>query len=540
MAELSIVLNRPEQCKAYLEDARSIIKPDLSLSDIVDKENPFKVETSSENSPFADYESISSAQLQISLVNCYCQYLKMTGNNSDVQKIISLSHDLRKCSVVQHHKTLFNLERMFAVKFGSKHGQSTDEPTLTGKGKARGKRGKTATKRSEQETTSEFIICKSDIVSIVFLESSLKTYSLDGDNALKEGDYPRLLSNVQAGLDMVQWAQGIVNDPFLLDLMSTSLLHYLQGVSHVLASKDGFHSWRVAGSHPPPEAKEVDVDMSELMSKLDLSLTIEKHTTRKSKREVKDDKELCGDDSFDEDLITDEPSPVENKIRGRGGQKLTIEPSSVARSRRTPASRKVVNSIPQTPLALQTQADTEDVCVYVKVGTTSSKPRRNTKGKTQADAEDLHTEGELESTKKSSRPCRKNTKDSKSSSKPRRNARGQTQADSEDLQTEGELESTKKSSRSWKNTKDGKSSSKPRRNAKRNLLCDDDNLEIQRDKREGTQKDRKEMRSSRKCKNSSRDLIEQCNRNEPDEWNNGLEAINEEGKGVPVSSIYLE
>ena len=527
LAQLSIVLNSAEQCNAFLEDAISVLKPDLPLSDIVDKENPFTLETNSDNSPFADYESISSAQLQISLVNCYCQYLKMTGNNSAVRKIISLSHNLRKCSVVQHHKTLFNLERMFAVKLWRKHGQSTDEPTLTRKGKARGKRGKTATKRSEQETTSEFIICKSDIVSIVFLESSLKTYSLDGDNALKEGDYPRLLSNVQAGLDMVQWARGIVNDPFLLDPMSTSLLYYLQGVSHVLASKNGFHSWRAAESHPAPGAKEVDVDMSEVMSKLDLSLTIEKHTTRKSKRGVNYDKQLCDDDSFDEDLLTDEPSPVENKVRGRDGQKLTVE-----LSKRTPASRKVMNSIPQTPLALQTQADTEDVCV--KVGTSSSKPRRNAKGQTQADSEDLQTEGELENTKKSSRPCRKNTKDIKSSSKPRRNAKGQTQADSEDLQTEGELENTKKSSRPCrKNTKDGQSSSKPRRNAKRNLLCDDENLEIQRDKREGTQKDRKEMHSNRKCKNSSRDLIGQCIQNEPDE-RNGLEAIDEEGKSVMV------
>ena len=411
LAELTLVLDNAEKCKEYLEDAMSVLKPELSLSNIVDKQKLFKLETT-ENSPFADYVSISSAQLQISLVNCYCQYLKMTGNISDIKKVISLSHDLRQCSIVQYQQTLDNLERMFAVTFGSKHVQSTDEPThrTTGKRKAkpRGKRGKTVSKQSEKETTSaEFILGKADIASLVFLESCLKTHSLDGDNALMEGDYPRLLSNVQTGLDMVQWAQSIVNDPFLLDLMSTSLLHYLQGVAHVLASKNGFDSWRVDGSHPHPAAKKVVIDISDVM--LDLSLTVEKPTARKSKRGVKDDKKELWNDSFDEDFLRDEFGPTQTRKRRQDRQKLTAEPSSVARSKRTPASRKVINSIPQTPLILQTQADSED----------------------------LQTDRELKSTKKN----RKNA--SKSSSKPRRNANRNILRDDNDSEIQGDKSKVK-------------------------------------------------------------------------------------------------
>jgi hypothetical protein len=393
LAELNIVLDNAEQCNAYLEDAISILKPELSLSDFVNKENPFMMEKHGEKSFLADYERISSAHLQIGLINCYNQYLMMTGNISNVRKVILLSHDLRQCSIVQYQQALDNLERMFAVTVSKKLGQSTDDSThraaiTTGKDKAkvRGKRSKMATK--EKMTSGEFIPCKSDIASLVFLESCLKTHSLDGDNALKDGDFPRLLSNVQSGLAMVQWARGMVNDPFLLDLKSTSLLHYLQGVVHVLASKSGFDSWRVAGSRQPSTSKEIDVDISEVMSELNLSLVVEKPAVRKSRRGVRDDRKESLDDSFDEDLLMDQSSPVEKKTdkRCRSRQKLTAE-SSAARSKRTPASKK--NTIAHTPL-----------------------PSKN-----RANPEALEVDRELKSTKKHTRSCRKNAK---SSSKPKR------------------------------------------------------------------------------------------------------------------------
>ena len=410
LAELNVVLESVEECKTYLEDAVTVLNPDLSLSDIIDQQKPMELNQSKETCPFSNYQHISSAQIQVSLVNCCYQYLKLSGTIFDVRKVISLSHDRRKCAITQYEQTLNSLERMLVVKFKSKYGQENDEATLctTGKRKiqAKSKGEKNATKRDVKETCSHLIPGKDDIASLVFLESCLKTHSLAGDDALKEGDYPRLLSNVRAGLDMVQWAQGVVNDPFLLDMMSSSLLHYLQGVAHVLASKDGFDSWRVTESHLPSQDKEVDVaDMSEIMSKLSLSLIIEKPTVRKSRRGGKNgERELCNDSSH-EDFPNVDATPVENKTRKRGrpAQKLTVESSS--RSKRKPATRKVVNSIPHTPLALQTQED----CV------------------------DIQTKEVLQSAKKGSRSCRKNVKDSKSASKPRRNAKRNILCDDEDL-----------------------------------------------------------------------------------------------------------
>ena len=428
MAELNVVLDKAEECNAYLKDVMSVLKPELSLSDIVDKQNPFKVGKCKENSFLADYESISSAPLQISLVNCYCQYLKMTGNISNIRKVITVSHDLRQCSVVRYQQTLDNLEYMFAMTVSSKPGQSTDKlthctTTAKDRAKSKGKRCKTATK--EKITSGELIPYKSDIASLVFLESCLKTHSLDGDNALKEDDFARLLSNVQAGLTMVQWAQSIVNDPFLLDMVSTSLLHYLQGVAHVLASEDGFNSWPVAGSHLPPISKKVDIDMSDIMAELDLSLVLEKHTVRKSRRGVKDDEKEHLDDAFDEDLLVDGFSPVDKKTdkRSRGRKKLPAQ-SSTTRSKRTPASRKIMNTSPHTALPLQTQTDSED----------------------------LQIDGDLEKTKKHSRSCRTNKKATKSSSKPRRHAKPDVLCDIDDSKIEEEKINGKEINRSKKNS----------------------------------------------------------------------------------------
>lgn len=436
----------------------SVLYPNLLLSDIIDQLRPMELEQSKGACPFSDYQHISSAQLQVSFVSCYCQYLKLSGNIFDVSKVISLLHDLRKCSITQYQQTLDSLERMLVVKFKSKYGRENDEVTLctTGKRKvkAKSKREKNAMRRDEKETNLQLIPGKADIASLVFLESCLKTHSLDGDDALKEGDYPRLLSNVRAGLDMVQWAQGIVNDPFLLDLMSSSLLHYLQGVAHVLTSKDGFDSWRVAQSHPSRD-KEVDAaDISEIMSKLSISLMIEKPTVRKSRRGAKDgERELCHD-SFHEDFLRVGTTPVENKTRkrGRAGQKLTVESSS--RSKRKPASRKAVNRISQTPLASQTQGDCEDI----------------------------QTEEVLQSTKKGSRSCRKNVKDSKSSCKPRRNTR-------------------------------------------RNILCDDEDFERQTD--QGEEEEKEEIHGS---KSMPCDFLEQCIQSEETfDERNGVKDIDDEG-----------
>ena len=458
LAELNVVLENVEQCKTYLEDVMSVLNRDLPLSDIIDKPKLMTFEQSKENCPFSDYEHISSAQLHVSLVNCYCQYLKLSGTIFDVRKLISLSHDLRNCSITQYQQTLDRLERLLAVKFKSKDSVKNDEATrsTTGKGKvkAKSKRGKTATKQNEKD--AQLIPDKADVASLVFLESCLKTHSLDGDDALNEGDYPRLLTNVRTGLDMVEWAQNIVKDPLLLDLMSSSLLHYLQGVAHVLASNDGFDSWRVARGHPASQEQEVDADdMSEIMSKLSVSLLAEKPTVRKSKRGAKDgERELCND-YFHEDFLGAEPTPAQNKTSKRGwpGQKVTTEPST--RSKRKPTSRKNANNLPQTPLASQTQDDCEDI----------------------------QSQGELPSTRKGSRSCRKKIKDSKSLSKPRKNA-------------------------------------------KRNILCDEEDCQTDQRKEKGNE----EIHRGKTSQKMSRDLVEQCIENEENfDGRNGMKDSHNEG-----------
>lgn len=460
LAELNVVLENVEQCKTYLEDVMSVLNPDLPLSDIIDKPKLMTFGQSKENCPFSDYEHISSAQLHVSLVNCYCQYLKLSGTIFDVRKLISLSHDLRKCSITQYQQTLDSLERLLAVKFKSKDGVKNDEATrfATGKGKVKpkSKRGKTTTKRNEKD--AQLIPDKADIASLVFLESCLKTHSLDGDDALNEGDYPRLLTNVRTGLDMVEWAQNIVKDPLLLELMSSSLLHYLQGVAHVLASNDGFDSWRVARSQPASQEQEVDADdMSEIMSKLSLSLLAEKPAVRKSRRGAKDgERELCND-YFHEDFLGADPTPTQNKTskRGRPGQKVAVEPST--RSKRKPTSRKNATNLPQTPLASQTQDDCEDT----------------------------QSQGELPSTRKGSRSCRKKIKDSKSLSKPRKNA-------------------------------------------KRNILCDEEDCKSHTDQREENGKE--EIHGGKTSQKMSRDLVEQCIQNEENfDGRNGMKDAHDEG-----------
>ncbi|XP_028394830.1 uncharacterized protein LOC114518975 [Dendronephthya gigantea] len=392
LAELYTVWDMAEMSQAYLEDALGVVKPNVSLLDMVNKTTIFEVEKH-EDSVFGSYESVSYAQLYIKLYHCYCQYLKLNGNGSEVKKAVSLSHDLRQNSVKLYRHALVNQERMFAVAYGTNCDESIAElPCPDGKRntKAKGKRVKATTKQSGK-VTSELNADKADIASLVFVESCLKTYALDADNALMERDYSRLLSNVQAGLDMVQWAQGIVSDPFLLDLMSTSLLHYLHGVAQVLASSNGFDSWKVVGGAPPLVTNVADV--SEEMWPLDLSVTPVK-PSRKSRRGLTNSKKECFDVLFCDDILTDQKDRVENisshptsvdsktKKKARNGRILTTEePSSLARSKKTPASRKVMSSIPQTPLASGKETD------------------------------DVTTERGLKGVKKDSRSSRKNTKE---------------------------------------------------------------------------------------------------------------------------------
>lgn len=409
LAALYTVWDMAEMCKAYLEDAIGVVEPNISLSDLVDKTTIFYAEKRNKDSVFGNYEKISYAQLYIKLYYSYCQYLKLNGNGSEVKKAISLSHDLREHAIKLYRHALESQERMFAVAFGTKCDASITElpcPNRKRNSKAKGKRGKAGTKRNEKET-SELIPGQADVASLVFVESCLKTHGLDADNALMERDYSRLLSAVQAGLDMVQWAQSIVSDPSLLDLMSTSLLHYLHGVAHVLASSNGFDSWRVVGGAPLPVTNVSD--MSEVMSTLDISVTAEK-PSRKSRRGVLDGKKECFDVSFGDDFLCDQKDREENtsshptstdsktKRKGRGGRKLANEPSSVARSKKTPASRKVLSSVPQTSL---------------------------TPGK---DIDNVTTEEGLKDPKKHIRSSRKNTKESfsKGSTKSEENSERNT------------------------------------------------------------------------------------------------------------------
>ena len=443
MAQLNIFVDNAEQCKSYLEAAMSILMPDITLSDIVDELQPLRMDRNQDNCAFASYENISLAQLQIHVLICYCHYLKITGNVSNVRKVISLSHDLRKFFVNQYEQVLDNLEPILAVIFWGKDGQLSGESTVghigKGKAKAKSKRSKTAVKRNENQ---EFIPCKADMASLVFLECGLKIYSLDGDNALQNGDYPAMLSNVKTGLNMVQVAQEVVNDPFLLDVMSISLLHYLQGVAHVLASKDGFDSWRVAGSLPPSDVKNENVaDVSEIMSKLDLSVSVEEITGKKSRRKIKYDEEYS-DPSCDENFVMDEPTPVVNKTRkrGRGGKNITIEPSSVIRSKKT-SSRRAATT--KTPLAVEIQGDLN--------GT--------------------QTEKEIEGRKNCNRSCRKNSKDIKSASKLRRNGKRNILRDNGDSEIQGNGGKDKDNGETHKN----------RKNLSRDLIkqCDQNELSEQ-------------------------------------------------------------
>lgn len=420
MAELQIVLNCPQQCKAFLEDALSVLRPKQSLSDIVDNQKLFKSETLTDNCPFTGYESISSAQLCIYLVNSYCQYLKIAGsNNSEIGKAISLSHDLRESSIVRYQQALDDFESFFALISTGEPNQAAELMACTRKEKSKAKRqrGKTSTKTEER--TPELFLYKPSIASLVFLENFLKTHSLDGDIALKEGDYPRLLSNVQAGLDMVRWAQDIVSDPFLLDTMSTSLLHYLRGVAHVLASKDGFDCLRKAGCCPSPRQKAIDMDMSEIISNLDLSPAIDKPATRKkSGRGVEGVTDIY-EDSFDEELLQNEISPIETKNCRRGVRdKMTSEPPTLFKKR--PNSRKILKNVPQTPLAVETDKNLHDI--------------------------------ELKSTKKSTRSSRKNTK---SSRKAWESVKSNTLCDTEDFDFERDKRGERKrihSTRKGKNS----------------------------------------------------------------------------------------
>lgn len=331
MAELYAFLHRDHKCKKYLEDALNVFEPESSLVDIVEKSQWSKlIKSEQKRRTLAsnEYLQISLGLLQIDLLNGYCLYLSSTNDLSCFKTITSLSHDLRRICIEKYEETLGYLEQIFSkmMKKGENH------------------------KTCENQTIVEFVPRKNDIAFIVFFECGLKTHALDGDDALNERDFPRLLANVKDGLNMFERARDIVKDTFMLDMMSTSLLHYLQGVAHVLISNDGFDSWRIAGSSLPFATEDVDVkDMSNLLSNLDISIPEEFETTRT--RRVQKSIEIDNEDNdLFENVVRPKFSPAMTRKKRQSEIEMKVEQPSVTRCRKKYiSSKKSSNCLPQTP-----------------------------------------------------------------------------------------------------------------------------------------------------------------------------------------------
>lgn len=279
LAELNIVKNESKLCETCLKQVLHILKPAASLSQLVGISALFELSSDLEHSCFNAYDKVLVAKLHVQLLISYCQYLMMEGELSDVKKLILSLRDLHQASIDRYRTSLESLERIFgATRRGTSVELNDEQSHVSGKRNTKGKtkRGKTTTKLNEKKATSEFFPGKPEVASVVFLECGVKMYALESDLALSQADYTTLLSSVQEGLELVEWAQHIVKNPSLLDLMSTSLLHYLRGVAHVLSSKAGFDSWRVSGCVPSNgggQRRAVE-DISEVMSNLDISSTV--------------------------------------------------------------------------------------------------------------------------------------------------------------------------------------------------------------------------------------------------------------------------
>ena len=246
----------------------------------MDKAESFELPNEFVNSPFKNYDEISVFRLYALFLVTFCQYLRIMGKLSDVKTVIASLHILRQNSVERCQRSLASLQHSLEATCveRSRRDNATLPSTSRGNTKTKAKRGKTETKSNKKKNSPAFPSEQPQVTSVFLIENGLKLHALESDLALSEGDYTTFLASVKEGLKILQLVQQFTKNPFLLDHMSSSLLYYLRGVAHVLSSKCGFDSWRVAGSSSStvPHGKDVE-DISVEISSLEISSTVECH-----------------------------------------------------------------------------------------------------------------------------------------------------------------------------------------------------------------------------------------------------------------------
>lgn len=388
-----------ELCENYLKHVFEIVRPGASLFEVVHKSESLEPPSKWENSPFNEYDKISVSKLYVQLFVAVCRYLRSTRKLCDMKTVISSLRNLHQISIEQYQISLESIECIFQATLEENSGQRTDEGLHIVSRKCtkkKEKKGKTATRPN---------VKKIQVASFAFIENSLKIHALESDLALSEGDYTALLSSVQEGLKLVDWAHESARCPLLLNFMSTALLYYLRGVAHVLSSKAGFDSWRVAGCVPLTGDQRRDIEeVSEIMSGLEISpIVVDNDSVRTSRRERKTSGDVNGNHTSlvrklkepaleDFDCNDDEHEEVEVETRKsqRNRSKLTKDPASEKTSKKTSArSRKMLSK--------------KDKVANEVVESSSNPMESHVAGSGNTLRDDMHAKKDLKDVKKGSR-----------------------------------------------------------------------------------------------------------------------------------------